>query len=69
MLVCVEFYGLLHSVISRLMHSTFSGGNSSFRDSSSMWIFLIHLNYAPHGNQVFETQFAIANSSLKDSIC
>ena len=54
-LVCAEFSGLLHSVISGLKHFAFSRGNSSPRDSSSTWIFLIHLSYAPHGNRVFET--------------
>ena len=44
-----------------------SGGNLSLRDSSSTWIFLIHLSHAPHGNQVFETQFVKMKLSLIDS--
>ena len=31
--------------------------------------FLIHLSYTPHGNRVFENQFATVNPSLKDFRC
>ena len=47
----------------------FSRGNLSLRNSSSIWIFLIRLSYASHGNRVFKTQFAIVKSSLTDSSC